>query len=93
MLQEAGVAAYPPLANNKVLESPQLAVRDFWVEQEHMEVGVRRHAGIPWHLSETPLSVKRAAPVMGQDNDYVFGELLGMGSDEIAGLVEREVIK
>lgn len=92
-LQAAGVAAYPPLVNQEVMESPQLAARDFWVEHEHLEVGVRRHAGIPWHFSETPLAVKRAAPVMGQDNEYVFGELLGMGSDEIAGLVEREVIK
>jgi len=92
-LQAAGVAAYPPLANQEVMESPQLAGRDFWVEHEHLEVGVRRHAGIPWHFSETPLSVKRAAPVMGQDNEYVFGELLGMSSDEIAGLTEREVIK
>ena len=92
-LQAAGVAAYPPLVNHEMMESPHLAERDFWVEHEHPEVGVRRHAGIPWHLSETPLSVKRAAPVMGQDNDYVFGELLGMGSDEIAGRVEREVIR
>ncbi|MEX0682724.1 MAG: CoA transferase [Dehalococcoidia bacterium] len=92
-LQAAGVAAYPPLVNREVIESEQLAARDFWVEHEHPEVGVRRHAGIPWHLSETPLAVKRAAPVMGQDNDYVFGEVLGMSSAEIADLVEREVIK
>lgn len=92
-LQAAGVAAYPPLVNQEVMESPQLEARDFWVEKEHLEVGVRRHAGIPWHFSETPLAVQRAAPVMGQDNEYVFGELLGMSSDEIAGLVEREVIK
>ncbi|MCH7617875.1 MAG: CoA transferase [Chloroflexi bacterium] len=92
-LQAAGVAAYPPLVNQEVMESPHLAARDFWVEHEHPEVGVRRHAGIPWRFSETPLAVKRAAPVMGQDNEYVFGELLGMGSDEIAGLVEREVIR
>jgi hypothetical protein len=29
---------------------------------------------------------------MGQDNDYVFGELLGMSSQQIADLVERQVI-
>jgi crotonobetainyl-CoA:carnitine CoA-transferase CaiB-like acyl-CoA transferase len=92
-LQAVGVAAYPPLVNREVMESEHLATREFWVEREHPEVGVRRHAGIPWHLSETPLAVTRAAPVMGQDNDYVFGELLGLSSAEIADLVEREVIK
>ena len=30
---------------------------------------------------------------MGQDNEYVFGELLGLSSMEIADLTERGVIK
>jgi benzylsuccinate CoA-transferase BbsF subunit len=92
-LQSVGVAAYPTLMNREVLESPQLAVRDFWVEHEHPEVGVRRHAGVPYHFSATPADVWRAAPVMGQDNDYVFGELLGMSAEEIADLTERGVFK
>ena len=60
-VQAAGVAAYPTLMNREVLESPQLAVRDFWVEHEHPEVGVRRHAGSPYHFSATPAEVWRAA--------------------------------
>jgi crotonobetainyl-CoA:carnitine CoA-transferase CaiB-like acyl-CoA transferase len=92
-LQAAGLAAYPPLKNSEVVASEQIAAHDFWVEKEHPVVGTRRHAGIPWRLSETPLQVERAAPVMGQDNEYVFGELLGMSSEQIADLVAREVIK
>jgi benzylsuccinate CoA-transferase BbsF subunit len=92
-LQAAGVAAYPPLVNSEVMENEQIAAHDFWARKEHPVVGVRQHAGIPWRMSETPLQVERAAPILGQDNDYVFGELLGMSSDEIAGLVEREVIQ
>jgi crotonobetainyl-CoA:carnitine CoA-transferase CaiB-like acyl-CoA transferase len=92
-LQAAGVPAYPPLMNSEVMASEQIAAHSFWVEKEHPVAGVRRHAGIPWRLSETPLEVWRAAPVMGQDNEYVFGELLGMSSDQIADLVAREVIK
>jgi hypothetical protein len=30
---------------------------------------------------------------MGQDNEYVFGDLLGMSSAEIADLTERGVIR
>lgn len=92
-LQAAGIAAYTPLVNREVHESEQIAAHNFWVEKEHPAAGVRRHAGIPWQMSETPLRVESPAPVMGQDNDYVFGELLGMTSDEIAGLVEREIIQ
>jgi benzylsuccinate CoA-transferase BbsF subunit len=92
-LQAAGVAAYPPLVNREVIENEQLAGRDFWVEHEHAEIGVKRHAGIPYRMSGTPCEVRSAAPVMGQDNDYVFGELLGMSSAEIADLADRGVIR
>ncbi len=91
-LQGAGVAAFPPMANYMLDGDPHLAARDFWVEKEHPEVGVRRHAGIPWRMSETPCEVWRAAPKLGQDNEYVFGELLGMSGQQIADLVERKVI-
>ena len=92
-LQAAGVAAFPPLMNRELAEDPHLNARGFFVEKEHPEVGVRKHPGIPWRMSETPCQVWRAAPVMGQDNDYVFGELLGMSSQQIADLVQREVIR
>ncbi len=91
-LQAAGVAAFPPLMNRELAEDPHLNARGFFVEKEHPEVGVMKHAGIPYRMSETPCEVWRAAPVMGQDNDYVFGELLGMSSQQIADLEERQVI-
>ena len=43
-------------------------------------------------MSETPCAVWRAAPVMGQDNDYVFEELLGLSSEQIDDLKTRQVI-
>lgn len=92
LLQEAGVAAFPPLMNRELAEDPHMNARGFFVEREHPEVGVRKHAGIPWRMSETPCEVWRAAPVLGQDNQYVFGELLGMSSQQIAELVERQII-
>ncbi len=91
-LQAAGVAAFPPLMNRELAEDPHLNARRFFVEKEHPEVGVRKHAGIPWRMSETPCAVWRAAPTMGQDNHYVFGELLGMSSQQITDLSERQVI-
>jgi benzylsuccinate CoA-transferase BbsF subunit len=91
-LQAVGVAAFPPLVNREIAEDPHLNARRFFVEKEHPEVGVRKHAGIPWRMSGTPCEVWRAAPVMGQDNAYVFGELLGMSSQQIADLVDRQII-
>ena len=92
-LQAAGVAAFPPMTNKDLAEDPHLNERHFFVEKEHPEVGVRKHAGIPWKMSETPCEVWRAAPTIGQDNDYVYGEVLGFSSAQIADLVEREIIR
>ena len=67
--------------------------RGFFLEKEHPEVGVRRHAGIPWRMSETECEIRSAAPIMGQDNEYVFGELLGYSGDQIADMAARGVIR
>jgi hypothetical protein len=34
----------------------------------------------------------RGAPVMGEDNDYVYGKILGLQPEEIAALKEDWVI-
>ncbi len=92
-LQATGIAAFPPMSNKDLAEDPHLNERKFFVEKEHPEVGVRKHAGMPWRMSETPCAVWRAAPTIGQDNDYVYGEVLGFSSAQIADLVAREIIR
>src|SRR5690606_38474107 len=69
VLQAAGVAAYPAMDAKDLHDDPHLGSRDYFVEQPHPEVGVRRHMGIPYKLHGTPLSVWRAAPCLGQDTD------------------------
>jgi crotonobetainyl-CoA:carnitine CoA-transferase CaiB-like acyl-CoA transferase len=43
-------------------------------------------------MSATPPSVERAAPLLGEHNDYVFGELLGLSAEERRQLVADKVI-
>jgi crotonobetainyl-CoA:carnitine CoA-transferase CaiB-like acyl-CoA transferase len=91
-LQLAGVAAFPTLSNQDVAHDPHLRERGFLVELEHPEVGKRIHAGIPWTMSGTPCKVWRAAPLLGQDTDYVLSSLLGYSPDKIAELRESKVL-
>lgn len=86
VLQAAGVAAYPAMDAKDLHDDPHLGSRDYFVEQPHPEVGVRRHMGIPYKLHGTPLSVWRAAPCLGQDTDYVLRDVLRYDDDRIAGL-------
>lgn len=91
-LQGTGVAAFPALMNKEIAEDKHLAERGFFVEHEHPEVGVRRHAGAPWVFSETSCQVRKPAPCLGQDTDVVLQELLGYSAGEIAALRANEVL-
>jgi len=70
---------------------PQLKYRHFYYELDHPEIGRYRAPRQPCVLSKTPCEIKRAHCI-GEHNDIVFKEFLGMTDDEIAELVIEEVI-
>jgi crotonobetainyl-CoA:carnitine CoA-transferase CaiB-like acyl-CoA transferase len=91
-LQRAGIAAYPALDGRDMLANPHVAARGFFVELEHPEVGKRRHLGIPWKMSRTPCAVRRPAPCLGQDTDYVLSDILGLSREQISSLRSKDVL-
>jgi len=93
LLQAAGVVAFPVMNCKDLVEDEHLNDRGFFVRVAHPEVGVRVHAGIPWQLSGTPLSVTRPAPLLGQDNEYVVKEILGRSHEEYERLVTSGVLQ
>ena len=48
--------------------------------------------GLPVHLSATDWRLDRAGPVLGQDNERVFSEVLGLSAAEIGRLADEGVI-
>ncbi len=92
ILQEVGVAATPVLSNKGLDEDPHLNERGWAVEVDHPEIGRQKYGGLLWKMSKTPGGVYRPAPLFGEHNEYVFGELLGMPADDINRLIEEEVI-
>ncbi|MGH2585189.1 MAG: CaiB/BaiF CoA transferase family protein, partial [Dehalococcoidia bacterium] len=91
-LQAAGIAAAPVMDMRDVAEDPHMNERGFFVRLEHPEVGRRKHAGIPWKLSNTPLAVRKAAPCMGEDSEYVVRGLLGRSQVDYERLVMEQVL-
>jgi benzylsuccinate CoA-transferase BbsF subunit len=63
-----------------------------WPTVDHPLMGEVRVDGLPVHLDRTDWRFDRSAPCLGQDNDYVFGDLLGLSSDEIDELRSAQVI-
>jgi len=92
VLQSAGVAAIPTFSGRMIPRDSHVKERGILAEVEHPEIGKRIVVGPPWRLSATPARIPRAAPLIGEHNQYVLGELLGMSHDEIDRLVEEEVV-
>jgi crotonobetainyl-CoA:carnitine CoA-transferase CaiB-like acyl-CoA transferase len=96
-LQRAGVAAgVCQSAADRVDHDPQLAELEWLTEVTGTKIGTWPIAEVPVKLSETPAfiggPVDRGAPCYGEDNEYVYGELLGMSGKEMARLAEDGVI-
>jgi crotonobetainyl-CoA:carnitine CoA-transferase CaiB-like acyl-CoA transferase len=87
LLQEAGIPAGPVLDEADALADPQLHDRQFFRLLHHPSAGTHFHPGVHFQLSATPSELWRAAPVLGQDNDYVYREVLGLSHDEYDELV------
>jgi benzylsuccinate CoA-transferase BbsF subunit len=92
LLQPVGVAAIPSFSSEDLYGDPHLSEREVWVEVQHPAIGRQTLVAPPWKLSATPARVHSAAPLLGEDNQYVFGDLLGLPAVDIARLVEEEVI-
>ncbi len=92
VLQQAGVAAMQVQSYADVLSDEHLVQRGLFETLTRPVTGTHPYPGFPVKLSETPLSIRRPAPTLGQDNEYVLGELLGMTEQEIGQLAGDEVI-
>ena len=92
LLQQAGVPAGAVEDANALANNPQLRARNFFVPTEHAALGKTISDNTPIKLSRTPAGFRRAAPLLGQDNHYVYREILGISEQELSRYIEEGVI-
>ena len=95
-LQAAGVpAGVCQTAEDRCDNDPQLKALEWLTEVTGTKIGRWPVAEVPVKLSESPAyaggRINRGAPCYGEDNEYVYGELLGMSKREIDELAEEGV--
>lgn len=92
LLDEAGVPYAKVASVAEVVRSPQIAAREMIVEAEHPTLGRIRMPGNPIKMEKTPPTVRKAPPTVGEDNDYVYREVLGLSADELDRLRAEKAI-
>lgn len=92
LMQEGGVPAGVVQTPEDLLNDPQMKHRQHFRVLTHPEIGPHSYHAPAYKLSESPCEIKRASPTLGQDNEYVYKELLGMTDDDIADMIVDGVI-
>jgi benzylsuccinate CoA-transferase BbsF subunit len=93
LLQEHGVPA-GAVQNAEDLNErdPQLAHRGVFFEMDHPVIGPARFEGTPIQFSSFGRDDWRSAPLLGEDNAYVFKEIVGLPDAEYDDLVDEGII-
>ncbi|NKJ50819.1 CoA transferase [Burkholderia sp. SG-MS1] len=92
-LQRAGVCAHVSSTMQDIAADPHLVARGAVVEVSAQGIPPRPAVGAPARFSGTDeVGIRSLTPALGQDEEYVFGELLGLSSAQRADLEAREVI-
>jgi crotonobetainyl-CoA:carnitine CoA-transferase CaiB-like acyl-CoA transferase len=86
LLVPAGIPVGAINGIDAVVTHPQVAARNALPSIEHPIAGSVRIAAPPIRMSETPGSVRTAAPLLGQHTDEVLRDRLGLSAIEIAAL-------
>jgi crotonobetainyl-CoA:carnitine CoA-transferase CaiB-like acyl-CoA transferase len=88
------VPAAPVIVPRDIADNPQMRARHFFEALDHPVTGTHELPGLPFRFAsrgEQPW-YRSPAPTLGQHNDEVLREELGLDDAEIDGLRARNVI-
>jgi len=88
---QAGLAAAPSRNGEDIYADPHLRERGAFVTVDHPDWGKLELVGNPWRMSGEQVQLQRA-PLLGEHNDYVLQELLGLSDVEVADLRKNDII-
>ena len=93
LMLSKGIPAGPIYNVKQILENEHIAgARQMFVEVNHPVIGPMKVNGNPVKLMDMLPRVNYPAPTLGQDNDLIYKNMLGLSDDEIRNLQKENVI-
>jgi len=91
-LEEHGVPCGLIYRAEDMLDDPHFTAREAIVRVEHPDFGTIRMQNVVPKLSDTPGAVRHVGPALGEHNDAIFGDLLGLSDETRADYAARGII-
>ena len=92
MLQAAGVTAGVVQTCEDLFNDSQLKHRQHFRLLRHKVIGEHHYEAPAYKLSKTPAHIWKAGPCLGEDNEFVYKELLGYSHEEVTQFLLDGVI-
>ena len=78
---------------SEIATNAQLKAREFWTDMRHPELDTTiRYPGAFIKMSETPVAIKRRAPLISEHNLDIYEGELGLSRSELAALEQARII-
>ena len=91
-LRKAGVPASRSQSSIDLCSDDYLWGREgFRMVTDHRN-GSRPIIGPSWRMTPDPAAVERGAPLLGEHNDYVYREILGLPQEQLDDLIARKIV-
>ena len=83
-----------PVTNARdITNNIQLQARKWWLQVEHPELNASiKYPGFFVKASETPCQVQHRPPLIGEHNQRIYGEEMGLSHEELVLLKQADVI-
>jgi len=89
ILQKEGVPAGPVMDERDAYEDPHMRERDFFNELTHAEIGTHLYPGLAWKMSKMPNQLRLPPVRLGEHNDYVYKQVIGVSDEEYRELEQE----
>jgi crotonobetainyl-CoA:carnitine CoA-transferase CaiB-like acyl-CoA transferase len=91
-LKQAGIPCGRINSVAQALSEPHAAAREMVRNVQHPTAGELKLVGIPFRFSDTPASIRRPPPTLGQHTEQVLRDMLGFSDRRIDELRTQKVI-
>ena len=82
VLQSEGVPAAPVHDQEELYDDPHMKARGFFREITQPSTGTHSYPGMSWRMDRTPNPIRHPSPMLGEHNEMIYKDLLGLSERE-----------